>query len=152
MFKHLGVFFLVYCLSSVSSVTAHVEPKTPEQIKAYQDLQGAAYHCIPSIARYTAERQKQFSQHGLAGSSAQYKLSSDSALFDSENYDDINVGSQQKLLACTSMEEQKIRNNTCVLGELLPFCIDDPCALNIIPLLLKHPKSRPARTTMQKIS
>jgi len=108
------VFFFLYSVSCLIGVTCHPESKTPEQIKAYQDLQAAAYHCTPSIARHTAERKREFLQHVLTGSSAQYKLSSDRALFDDQDYDD-NV-EQQKLLACTPIEEQKIRNQTCVLA------------------------------------
>src|SRR5258708_5949654 len=114
MFKRSGVLFLLCSIAYFRSVTGHPESKTPEQVKAYQDLQAAAYHCTPSISRHIAERQSQFAQHVLTGSSDQYKLSSDRALFDGEGYDDVGP---QKLLACTPVEERKIRNQTCVLGK-----------------------------------
>ncbi|KAF8329153.1 Intradiol ring-cleavage dioxygenase [Cantharellus anzutake] len=113
MFSRLFVSAFLSYLLLARGVSAHPESKTPEQVKAYQDLQAAAYHCAPTIAKYTAERQRRFAEHVLGGSSPQYLLSSDNGLFDSDTYEDVGP---QKLLACTPFEEQKIRNNTCVLA------------------------------------
>jgi len=102
-------------LSVAPSVYAHNEPvRTPEQIKAFQDLQAAAYHCAPTVAAYTAERQRAFAQQVLAGQT-HHSLAADD-LFADGAYSDLPPKGVQKLLACNTIEETKIRNNTCVLA------------------------------------
>jgi len=87
-------------------------PKTPEEIKIYEDLQAAAYLCAPTIAKYTAERQRAFAQSVLGNV---HSLAAD-ALFTDQYSDIASLPGKQKLLACNTVEETRIRNNTCVLA------------------------------------
>ena len=115
-------------------VSAHKEPKTPQEIEAQRALQAAAYHvrvfsmvrvgrvlidvlqCAPAVAEFTLQRQRNFAQKVLAGRPS---LPGYDDLFAEGTYLDDNEsgGTNQKLLSCTPFKETKIQNNTCVLSE-----------------------------------
>lgn len=101
-------------VSFILGANAHSTPKTPEQVKAYHDLQQAAYHCAPAVAAYTAERQRSFAQKVLGGAGGSLV---EGDLFEDGKFED-ESSSKRKLLACNPVDETTIRNHTCVLGEL----------------------------------
>lgn len=92
----------------------HDGPHTPEEVKAYRDLQAAAYLCAPTVAAYTAERKRAFAQQVLGSDG--HSLAADD-LFSEGSYGDLPPKGVQKYLSCNTVEETRIRNNTCVLGE-----------------------------------
>ena len=112
----------MFCLAAVialgaASALAHDDtPKTPEQIRVYQELQAAAYLCAPAVAEYTAERKRLFAQKVLGGIPSGQTLAA-SDLFS----DNLDEQTGRKLLSCHVAEDLKIRNNTCVLG-VCPEC------------------------------
>ncbi|TFK70257.1 aromatic compound dioxygenase [Pluteus cervinus] len=97
-----------------SYVSAHKEPKTPQEVEAQRALQAAAYHCAPAVAEFTLQRQRIFAQKVLAGRPS---LPGYDDLFAEGAYLDENEsgGTNQKLLSCVPVKETKIQNNTCVL-------------------------------------
>jgi len=95
-----------------TSALAHDEkPKTPEQIRVYQDLEAAAYYCAPAVAVYTAERKRAFAQKVLGGmpNGEVYRLIAGNIFGDNEE-------AQGGLFSCNAADDLEIRNNTCVLG------------------------------------
>jgi len=106
------MFPLAFLLALALSTYAHSEaPKTPEQLRVYQDLQAAAYHCAPAVAVYTAERQRDYAQRVLSGQTGHLTASE---LFDGGGA--VNHDVSQKSLECSPVSATKIRNNTCVLA------------------------------------
>lgn len=92
-------------------VHAHSEPKTPEDIAAYNALQAQAYHCAPAVAAYEAQRKKSWA-HKMLGADAL----ADKNLFLEGAFDDNERKSAGPLLSCEQVVDTKIKNNTCVLG------------------------------------
>lgn len=91
----------------------HKEIKTEHEREVQRALQAAAYHCAPTVAQFTAARQRTWAQRVLAGRPSLLTLQ---ALFNSESYDAIDA-TDESLLSCTSLPQQThIRNNTCVLA------------------------------------
>ncbi|KAJ8490030.1 hypothetical protein ONZ45_g13351 [Pleurotus djamor] len=102
-------------------VSAHKEPKTPEELEIQRSLQAAAYHCAPAVAEFTAARKRSWAQKVLAGNPS---LPGYDQLFLEGTYADYAPGgvrdqasqaANEKLLSCSPVEETKIENNTCVL-------------------------------------
>jgi hypothetical protein len=97
-----------------TAALAHDEkPKTPEQIRVYQDLEAAAYYCAPAVAVYTAERKRAFAQKVLGGvpNGEVYRLITGHTFGDN-----LDEEAQGGLFSCNAADDLEIRNNTCVLG------------------------------------
>lgn len=89
---------------------SHEGPKSAEEKASLNKLKEASYLCAPQIAAYNAERQRQWTQKTLAGTSYQDKQ----AFIEAGGVDTIDGG--KTLLACDAVTESKIRNHTCVLA------------------------------------
>ncbi|EKM77683.1 hypothetical protein AGABI1DRAFT_129968 [Agaricus bisporus var. burnettii JB137-S8] len=112
---------LVSLLSTTCFVSAHKEPKTPEEIQVQRALQAAAYYCSPAVDQFTAVRKRAWARKINAG---QGELPSHEKMFLNNMYeisqgslavparledDDIDMG-------CTPISTTEIQNNTCVLA------------------------------------
>lgn len=104
-------------------VSAHKEPKTTEELEVQRALKVAAYHCAPAVAEFTAARKRSWAQKVLAGNPS---LPGYNELFLEATFADYAPGgirdqaiqeTKEKLLSCTPVDDTKIENNTCVLGE-----------------------------------
>ncbi|KAG6853275.1 hypothetical protein C0991_005546 [Blastosporella zonata] len=93
------------------AVTAHKEPKTPQEIEVQRALQAAAYHCAPAVERYTAARKQNWAQQVLAGRPS---LPGYEDLFAKGTYN-IDAGEDQTIMGCSPIQETRIQNNSCVL-------------------------------------
>ncbi len=116
---------------SVPAAHAEHKPTTADEFAALANLKAASYLCAPQIAAYNAERQRSWAQKVLGGSP-----NKDKELFVEGGWEDIAQKTKgiesdegKKIMACNAVEGSKIRNHTCVLGEL-SLC-STVCAIRI---------------------
>ncbi|KAF8656667.1 hypothetical protein AX16_002470 [Volvariella volvacea WC 439] len=125
----LSLFSLSLLL--LQNVSAHREPKTPQEIEVQRALQAAAYHCSPAVAEFTAQRKRSWAQKVLAGRPSLPGYNDLFTTYEEEQTIDGGVGGEygfghanagsvpaadQTVLGCTPIQETKIQNNTCVLA------------------------------------
>ncbi|KXN81588.1 hypothetical protein AN958_04410 [Leucoagaricus sp. SymC.cos] len=103
-------------------ISAHKQPKTPEEIEVQRALQAAAYHCAPTVDQFTAARKRAWARQVLAGRPT---LPGNQELFSTNVYGDESedvlpspepTQDGQTLMGCTPVSTSKIQNNTCVLA------------------------------------
>ncbi|KAL8286217.1 hypothetical protein RQP46_004705 [Phenoliferia psychrophenolica] len=99
---------VVLAVASIAAVSAHDVPSTPEEIAHQLHLQESMYHCTPQIAKHLAER-KRAAQVALGG-----RPSTDASTMFLESA--FETSQDRPTLECTSAQEAKIRNHTCVLS------------------------------------
>ncbi|KAJ3565257.1 hypothetical protein NP233_g7748 [Leucocoprinus birnbaumii] len=121
--RSLTQVFLTLLGVGAQLCTAHKEPKTPEEIEVQRALQAAAYHCAPTVDRFTAARKKAWAQQVLAGRSpfpAHQTMFNTDILSDAFDTPMLPTAENQTLMGCTPVFTATIQNNTCVLTPELP--------------------------------
>ncbi|KAF8626882.1 hypothetical protein AX15_004650 [Amanita polypyramis BW_CC] len=95
---------------------AHQTPRTEKEIEVQRRLQAAAYYCAPSVAEFTANRKRQFTQKVMTG---RPQLPGYDDLFTSYEDSVSDASSSQTLMSCSPVEREPKINNTCVLTPIV---------------------------------